>query len=134
MRHALWPDGSIEEHALETERMLSRTASSTPLIVFVAELDGRLIGFIEIGIRSHADGCNPLHHVGYVEGWYVDETHRQQGIGRALMHAAEHWSREHGCLEIASDALIENIESQHAHEALGYVVVDRCVHYRKPLN
>jgi hypothetical protein len=34
---------------------------------------------------------------------------------------------------MASDALIENEGSQRAHEALGYVVVDRCVHYRKTI-
>ena len=49
------------------------------------------------------------------------------------MRAAEDWSRERGCLEMASDALIENEESQRAHEALGFDVVDRCVHFRKRL-
>jgi aminoglycoside 6'-N-acetyltransferase I len=34
---------------------------------------------------------------------------------------------------MASDALIDNIPSQRAHEALGYQVVDRCVHFRKLL-
>jgi aminoglycoside 6'-N-acetyltransferase I len=34
---------------------------------------------------------------------------------------------------MASDALIENEESQRAHEALGFDVVDRCVHFRKRL-
>jgi hypothetical protein len=32
-----------------------------------------------------------------------------------------------------SDAIIDNELSQRAHEALGYEVVDRCVHYRKRL-
>jgi len=36
-------------------------------------------------------------------------------------------------VEMASDALIDNELSQRAHEALGYEVVDRCVHYRKRL-
>jgi serine/threonine protein kinase len=34
---------------------------------------------------------------------------------------------------MASDAIIDNELSQRAHEALGYEVVDRCVHYRKRL-
>jgi aminoglycoside 6'-N-acetyltransferase I len=34
---------------------------------------------------------------------------------------------------MASDAWLDGLESQHAHEALGFEVVDRCVHYRKLL-
>ena len=34
---------------------------------------------------------------------------------------------------MASDTWIDNTLSQRAHEALGYTVVDRCVHYRKSL-
>jgi hypothetical protein len=33
---------------------------------------------------------------------------------------------------MASDALIDN-EAHRAHEALGFEVVDRCVHFRKEL-
>jgi len=84
-------------------------------------------------LRSHADGCNPSRPVGYVEGWYVAESHRNRGIGRKLVAAAEDWARSQGCVEIASDTWIENEVSQRAHKALGYEVVDRCVHYRKTL-
>ena len=34
---------------------------------------------------------------------------------------------------MASDARIENVDSQAAHKALGYEEVDRCVHFRKAL-
>jgi len=34
---------------------------------------------------------------------------------------------------MASDALIDNDGSQRAHGALGFEVVDRCVHFRKQL-
>jgi aminoglycoside 6'-N-acetyltransferase I len=54
-------------------------------------------------------------------------------VGKKLMAAAEDWARGHQCVEIASDALIDNEVSQRAHAALGYEVVDRCVHYRKKL-
>jgi hypothetical protein len=38
-----------------------------------------------------------------------------------------------GAREMASDTQIDNALSQQVHEALGFQVVDRCVHYRKPL-
>ncbi|MGA8670742.1 MAG: GNAT family N-acetyltransferase [Terracidiphilus sp.] len=91
------------------------------------------VGFLQVGLRSHADGCDTSRPVGFIEGWLVRDRFRGQGIGSALVRAAEDWSRERGCLEMASDALIENEESQRAHEALGFDVVDRCVHFRKRL-
>lgn len=135
MRTALWPDSSAEEHGLEVIAILEDKAALTmPLVVLVAETDEhQVVGFLEVDLRSHADGCNPARPVGYIEGWYVEENYRQQGVGKRLVAAAEDWARSHGCLEIASDTWIDNEVSQRAHASLGYEVVDRCVHYRKTL-
>ena len=86
MREALWPTASAEEHAREVTAILDGKAPVTlPLIILVAEAsDGSLVGFLEVDLRSHADGCNPVRPVGYVEGWYVAESHRHRGIGRKL--------------------------------------------------
>ncbi len=105
-----------------------------PLAILVAETaDRSLVGFVEVDLRSHADGCNPAQPVGYIEGWYVAPEFREHGIGRMLIEAAENWARGHNCIEMASDAVIDNQVSHQAHEALGFEVVDRCVHYRKLL-
>jgi aminoglycoside 6'-N-acetyltransferase I len=135
MHEALWPNSSAEEHARELARILEGDAVTTlPLIILVAEASDRTIaGFLEVDLRSHADGCNPSRPVGYVEGLYVVENHRHKGIGKKLLAAAEDWARSQGCVEIASDTWIDNEVSQRVHEALGYEVVDRCVHYRKTL-
>jgi aminoglycoside 6'-N-acetyltransferase I len=108
--------------------------ATLPMVILVSEDEsGVLIGFLEIGMRSHADGCNPARAVGFVEGWFVQERFRNRGVGGELMRSAEDWARAQGCLEIASDALIDNEGSQRAHEGLGFDVVDRCVHLRKGL-
>jgi aminoglycoside 6'-N-acetyltransferase I len=135
LRAALWPEASAEEHANELLAILENSTFGTmPLIELVAaESGGKLIGFLEVGLRSHADGCDPSHAVGYVEGWYVVESCRKRGIGRKLLVAAEDWARGQGCAEMASDALVGNEMSQRVHESLGYAVVDRCVRYRKTL-
>jgi aminoglycoside 6'-N-acetyltransferase I len=105
-----------------------------PAVLFVSEdSEGALTGFLEAGLRSHADGCDTLRPVGFVEGWFVRDAARGRGIGRELMRAAEEWCRGHGCMEMASDALIDNQGSQDAHRALGFEVVDRCVHFRKAI-
>ena len=135
MMASLWPDAATEELRVELQSKLNGELPETlPAAIVVAQVDdGPLIGFLEVGLRSHADGCNPAQPVGFVEGWFVDEGFRGQGIGRGLMDAAEEWARGHGCLEMASDALIDNDPSLKAHEALGFEVVDRCVHFRKSL-
>jgi aminoglycoside 6'-N-acetyltransferase I len=134
-REALWPNAPAEEHARELTLILEGKAPVTmPLIILVAEAsDGALAGFLEVDLRSHADGCDPSRPVGYIEGWYVAEGHRNMGIGRKLLVAAEDWARRQGCLEVASDTWIDNEVSQRVHEAMGYEAVDRCVHYRKAL-
>lgn len=135
MREALWPKTGAEEHARQLTLILEGKAVVTmPLIILVAETSGGMLaGFLEVDLRSHADGCNPLRPVGYIEGWYVAENDRNRGIGRKLLAAAEDWARSQGCVEIASDTWVDNEVSQRVHEALGYEVVDRCVHYRKTL-
>jgi aminoglycoside 6'-N-acetyltransferase I len=132
---SLWPESSAEEHGRElVDTLEGKQRGSLPLVVFVAEgLDRALVGFIEIGLRSHADGCDPSAPVGFVEGWFVTEGERRKGVGRQLIEAAEDWARGPGCKEMASDTWIDSAVSQRAHEALNFEVVDRCVHYRKAL-
>jgi aminoglycoside 6'-N-acetyltransferase I len=135
MRALLWPDESVEEHLREAESALAGGAAGTlPSTILVSQGEGEtLSGFLEVGLRSHADGCDTRHPVGFVEGWFVRQPSRGMGVGRDLMKAAEDWARAQGCLEMASDALIDNEESQSAHGALGFEVVDRCVHFKKSL-
>jgi aminoglycoside 6'-N-acetyltransferase I len=136
MCEMLWPDAPAAEHYAEIEQMLHTGRCGTlPAAIFVScgsESDD-LTGFLQVGLRSHADGCDPERPVGFIEGWFVYEGLRNQSIGRALTVAAEDWARAQGCTDMASDALIDNDLSLLAHQALGYEVVDRCVHFRKPL-
>jgi aminoglycoside 6'-N-acetyltransferase I len=132
LRHLLWPEGSESGHARELRAILAgEPPGSLPYVVFVSEAGERIIGFAEVGLRSHADGCDPRGPVGFLEGWYVAEGERRNGAGAALMRAAEQWARDLGCTEMASDTWIDADISQRAHEALGFEVVDRCVHSAK---
>jgi aminoglycoside 6'-N-acetyltransferase I len=131
---ALWPEAPGAEHRDHAAAILAGTPPSTlPLALFVAEVDREAVGFIEVGLRSHADGCDARQPVAYIEGWYVLPGYQRQGVGRALMTAAEDWSRSQGARELASDTWIDEEPSQRAHAALGFEVVDRCVHFRKTL-
>src|SRR5436305_15316185 len=119
MCEALWPKSPAKEHAKELRLILGGNADlvlTTPISILIAEAsDGTLLGFVEVDLRSHADGCNPSKPVGYIEGWYVAAPYRQQGVGRKLLAGAEEWARNHNCVEVACDATIDNERSQRAH-------------------
>ena len=108
--------------------------SPSALAPFVAEDGDVLVGFVEVGVRSHASGCYAMRPIGYLEEWYVAEDARRRGVGAALVHAAEDWARSQGCVEMASDTGA-NVVSQHAHAALGFERADPepLVAFRKQL-
>ena len=136
MRNALWPESSVEHHEEELVPILGGKAPGImPLVYFVAEAaNGDVVGFVEVGLRSTADGCDWARAVGYVEGWYVAESHRRRGVGAQLVSAAENWASEQGCTEIASDTQIDNTQSLQAHLRLGYEVAERSILFRKRLS
>jgi len=135
MRAILWPEASIDAHRKELESIVRVGMYGTlPMTILVSQDEaGALTGFIEVGLRSHADGCDPARPVGFIEGWFVHEASRNQKIGAALMRSAEDWARNQGCREMASDTWIDDETSVLAHQSLGFEIVDRCIHFRKPL-
>jgi aminoglycoside 6'-N-acetyltransferase I len=129
LRRALWDDCPDDQQVREMDEILASDKEE----VFVAERPGGgMCGFLEAAIRPWAIGCG-ARPVGYVEGWYVDEDVRRQGVGRALVEAAEGWARSKGCRQMASDTELGNDVSHRAHGALGYEEVARLVLFKKDL-
>ena len=131
LRKALWDVNDEQEHRREMLDILGHP--ETQLVLIADSGNGRAVGFLESSIRPFAEDCE-TDHVGYIEGWFVEDPHRRNGIGRELVSAAEKWARERGCTEMASDVEIGNEQSLAAHEGLGYKETSRLVHLRKELN
>jgi aminoglycoside 6'-N-acetyltransferase I len=129
LRDALWP-GSLSDHDAETRKYFAERLDVPT--VFVAEADGRLVGFLELDYRKYAPGCRSSP-VPFIEGWYVEPAMQRQGIGRTLVEAAEARARAMGHHEIASDTEIENADSIAAHRALGYEEIERVACFRRSL-
>jgi aminoglycoside 6'-N-acetyltransferase I len=129
LRDALWP-GSLSDHDAETQQYFE-TRPGAP-IIFVAETDGRLVGFLELDYRKYAPGCSSSP-VPFIEGWYVEPALQGRGIGRALVEAAEAHARTAGHHEMGSDAELGNADGVAAHLALGYEEVERVVCFRRSL-
>src|SRR5881628_3243749 len=119
MRCALWPEGSESEHRDEIDRFLAGQLRQPLATLLAMNSSGDALGFAELSIRSYAEDC-VTDRVAYLEGWYVVPEARRQGVGTALVGAAEAWARSEGCTEFASDALIDNHVSAAAHRALGF--------------
>ncbi len=132
MRLALWP-GEADAHKPDIDLFFAGENALLEQIWVAEEGDGEnLVGFIELALRPYAEGCE-ASPVPFIEGWYVDEAHRQRGVGAQLVAAAEHWAREAGYQEMGSDTESFNALSITAHQALGFEVVEEITCFRKAL-
>jgi aminoglycoside 6'-N-acetyltransferase I len=129
LRVQLWPHQSEAELDAEGRAAL---VAEPPLIVWVAEEGGTLFGFLELSLRSYAEGCDSSP-VPYIEGWLVAADRRLRGVGGALVKAAVEWSRAEGYTELGSDTEVTNSLSRAAHAALGFAEVETLVVFRKSL-
>jgi aminoglycoside 6'-N-acetyltransferase I len=129
MRLLLWPFGTAQGFSEDMDDLLADPL--TPVFV-AARPDGSLGGFLEAGTRKYAENAESSP-VGYIEGWFVDEDLRGQGIGKALVQAAEDWARAQGLSEMGSDTWLDNDASIQAHLKMGYEEAERLVHFIKKL-
>ncbi len=80
-RKLLWDESTDAEHRAEMIDIIEHIETQ---LVLVAEVEnGRLIGFLEASIRPFVEDCHS-EHVGYFEGWFVEEDFRQHGIGQKI--------------------------------------------------
>jgi aminoglycoside 6'-N-acetyltransferase I len=130
LRRALWPECSLREHRGE---MAALAAARRWRVLLAIDAAGEVLGFAEASLRRDPVNGTTSSPVGFLEGVYVVPAARRRGVARALVQAAEQWSRQAGCREFASDAYLRNRASHAMHYALGFVETERVVYFRKPL-
>lgn len=130
MRTALWPD-TDDNHLSEIKDFFSGKSIDITQ-VYVAEVGLELVGFIELNLRSFAEGSrNSI--VPYVEAWYICPSHQDKGYGRQLMRRAERWAISQDYNELASDTEIDNERSISMHKQMGFKETERVVCFLKEL-
>ncbi|OUL19338.1 aminoglycoside 6'-N-acetyltransferase [Nostoc sp. 106C] len=124
----LWPDESLEEMHATLSNILQSPREAGFLI---KDDSGTAIGFINLSLRYEYVPGATQSPVAYIEGIYVKSEYRKQGVGRYLIQYAQQWARVHECLEIASDALLNNTVSYEFHRQVGFQEVERIVTFIK---
>jgi len=131
LRQALWPGTSRADHAAEAAAILR----AGEMAAFAAVTD-EVVGFAEASLRrDHVNGCDsPIGtRVAFLEGLYVVPAQRRRGVARALCNAVAEWGRAKGCIELASDTGLDNLDSQAMHRALGFAESERVVFFKRAL-
>ncbi|MGW3912523.1 N-acetyltransferase family protein [Streptomyces sp. NPDC005070] len=85
----------------------------------VAELDGRLVGYLRLGFPTPL-ACNA--HVRQILGLAVADEARGAGVGRALLRAAREEAGRQGARRITLRVLGHNTPARALYESEGFVV------------
>lgn len=130
LRNSLWPHRSVEQSENNARDILKSDRETC--FLHVESESGNVTGFIEISTRDYSEGCK-TSPVGYIEGIFVEESKRKNGIGLELVERSYSWMLHHGCSEVGSDALLENQGSIQFHERIGFIEVERQVVFKKKI-
>lgn len=130
LRQGLFDDSTEAEHRQEMAEIL---ADAVGCVLVAERPSAQLAGYAHVGSRKYAEGCTSSP-VAYLEEWFVDADVRRQGVGRALIAAAEAWARQNDLHELASDTIIDNQVSLASHLALGFTEVERQINFIKKLD
>ena len=122
---ALWPHHTAAEMAEEVTLAMDDEETA----YFVAGA----VGFAQCSLRHDYVEGTDSSPVGYLEGVYVAEESRKQGIARQLLLACENWAKEKGCREFASDCELNNTQSLNFHLKLGFSEANRIICFTKNL-
>lgn len=125
----LWPAHEYEQLRQEMGETLSRQDTA-----FFLAFDGETpVGFAQCQLRRDYVEGTESSPVGYLEGIFVAEGYRHQGVARGLLAACEDWAKEQGCTEFASDCELSNTESLRFHLNVGFLEANRIICFTKKL-
>ena len=140
----MWEDNTVEGLAEEFAGILENG------VVFLAEemteapdkenfpakekpSEPKVVAFAQCQLRHDYVEGTDTSPVGYLEGIFVREGYREQGLARQLLATCEAWATEQGCTEFASDCELTNTVSQEFHKKLGFEEANRIVCFVKKL-
>ena len=125
----LWPDNTVEEMCSEMEEIIAKPDAA----FFLAYAEDTPVGFAQCQLRHDYVEGTDSSPVGYLEGIYVADGYRKQGIAKELLAACENWAKIKGCAEFASDCELDNSQSLQFHLNVGFEEANRFICFTKKL-
>ena len=125
----MWQDNTIEGLTEDLAEIIASPESALFLLY-----DGeKAIGFAQCQLRHDYVEGTDSSPVGYLEGIFVEEAHRNQGYAKELLKQCEAWAKEMGCTEFASDCELTNTGSLAFHLKMGFEEANRVICFIKRL-
>lgn len=106
-----------------------RAAQDSFRQIFVAELSGSVIGWIEVSVRHFLVDEGD----GEITGLIVDSSGRSRGVGAALLRKAEQWALEKGCRNIRVRCNMKRADAHRFYAREGYAEIKRQIVFRREL-
>lgn len=113
-----WLDPSQLKRHLALWTHWLKEPSSAPSSTFVAEVDGRVVGFV--GVAASRDPDDDPAKVGQVTAIYVDPCCWRQGVGRSLLDAALQALSARGFESASAWTYATTMRSRRFYEACGW--------------
>lgn len=89
--------------------------------LFVAQRDRQLAGFVHVEMRSAPAFAVFVQRIfAVVDNLGVQQEFRRQGVGKALMQAAEGWAQDRGAKTVELNVYTFNEAAMSFYRALGY--------------
>ena len=125
----LWPHHTANEMLSEYGMGIANPNAA----FFLAYAEETPIGFAQCQLRHDYVEGTDSSPVGYLEGIYVADGYRKQGVARELLSACESWAKAKGCAEFASDCELDNTQSLRFHLNVGFEEANRIICFTKKL-
>jgi GNAT superfamily N-acetyltransferase len=132
-------DGDDQIPNLDWQEVINRKITNPRERMWVAELNGNLVGYVmgclssasqrrlplhqwlqEMGFWPRATVGNPTRPIGWIEDCFVLQEARRQGIGSALVRTALSWFEEHHVRRIELGIWMVNGHGQTFWEQQGF--------------
>lgn len=126
---SLWPNHQFDDLKEHFEEILK---DKNAMVVICLDRD-KPIGFAQCQLRFDYVEGTESSPVSYLEGIFVDEAYRHQGIAKKLLQHGEMWAKEKGCSEFASDCELINTDSLQFHLKVGFTESNRIICFNKKL-
>jgi aminoglycoside 6'-N-acetyltransferase I len=126
----LWPDNEFSE--LKNDFLDNIESDNNKLFLYLDR--GVPVAFLHVSIRVDYVEGSDSSPTGYLEGIYVQPTHRRKGISTLLFNEGKAWLKRKGCTQVGSDMEIDNQDSYPFHMSLGFKEAGRLITFIRDLD